>query len=68
MKKATLPVAILLLIIILGMCLSLSGMQKDLKREQWCRENGYRDGILKARGRVYCMDSPVPILLPEYLQ
>jgi len=68
--KYTLPMVALLLLFLLGSCMSLPGIVKDLQREQWCRENGYLGGVLKHNGRCYCvpMDSPVPILVPERLQ
>ena len=68
--KYTLPMVALLLLFLLGCLMSLPGIFKDLQREQWCRDNGYLGGILKANGRCYCvpLDNPVPVLMPEYLQ
>jgi len=64
----TLPMAILLLLFILGACLCLPGIKKDLQRQQWCREQGWECGIVKLQGRYYCASRPVPVELPEYLQ
>ena len=68
MKKATFPVALILLLFLLGCLMTLPGIQRDLEREQWCRENGYIYGIMQANDLYYCASRPVPILLPDYLQ